>query len=117
MAGAQDLEPHQQASVLALAKAFTPTEEKTTAFGHAEPGVPQVAAFLDTAEPCLYSVYTATVLAAVDALLCWARATANEYWCAPVRAPCALGKRLTFSFTDRDGMQWRGACCCALSRT
>lgn len=48
----------------------------------------QVAAFMDAVEPCLYSVYTATVLAAIDALLCWARATSNEYWRAPTRA-CA----------------------------
>jgi hypothetical protein len=41
---------------------------------------------MDAVEPCLYSVHTATVLAAIDALLCWARATANEYWCAVTRA-------------------------------
>ena len=88
---AQEFEPHQQASILALAKACTPTEERTTAFGHPEPGVPQVAAFMDTVEPCLHSVYTATTLAAVDALLCWARNTQNEYWCAVLhleRAVC-----------------------------
>lgn len=44
--------------------------------------MPQVAAFMDAVEPCLFSVYTATVLAAVDALLAWARATSNEFWCA-----------------------------------
>lgn len=79
----QDYEPHQQAALLALAKRFVPGEAHTTAFGHVEPGVPQVAAFMDAVEPCLFSVYTATVLAAVDALLAWARATSNEFWCAP----------------------------------
>lgn len=68
--------------MLALAKVYRPSEDKTTVFGHPEPGVPQVAAFMDTAEPCLYSVDSATVLAAIDALLCWARAAGNEYWCA-----------------------------------
>jgi hypothetical protein len=36
---------------------------------------------MDAVEPCLYSVHTATVLAAVDALLAWAKATSNEFWC------------------------------------
>ena len=89
----QDFEPHQQASVLALAKACIPTEDKTTAFGHPDPGIPQVAAFMDTVEPCLYSVHTATVLAAIDALLCWARATANEYWCASAHLTGASATR------------------------
>lgn len=79
----QEYEPHQQAALLALAKRFIPGEANTTAFGHEEPGVPQVAAFMDAVEPCLFSVFTATVLAAVDALLTWARATSNEFWCAP----------------------------------
>jgi hypothetical protein len=83
----QEFEPHQQASVLALAKMCTPTEEATTVFGHPEPGVPQVAAFMDTVEPCLCSVYSATVLAAIDALLCWARATSNEFWYSPLSPP------------------------------
>ena len=88
MGRTQELEPHQQAAVLALAKRYEPGEAKTTSFGHPEPGVPQVAAFMDTAEPCLYSVYTATVLAAIDALLCWARGSGNEYWCAPCSLLC-----------------------------
>lgn len=78
----QEYEPHQQASILALAKRYTPTEAPTEAFGHAPPGVPQVAAFMDAVEPCLFSVNTATVLASVDALLTWAKATNNEFWCA-----------------------------------
>lgn len=78
----QEYEPHQQASILALAKRYTPTETPTEAFGHLPPGVPQVAAFMDAVEPCLFSVNAATVLAAVDALLTWAKATNNEFWCA-----------------------------------
>jgi hypothetical protein len=77
----QEYEPHQQASILALAKRYTPTEKPTEEFGHPAPGVPQVAAFMDAVEPCLFSVNAATVLAAVDALLTWAKATSNEFWC------------------------------------
>lgn len=78
----QEFAPHQQATVLALVKHYKPAEAKTTSFGHPEPGVPEMAAFMDTVEPCLYSVYSATTLAAIDALLCWARRSGNEYWCA-----------------------------------
>lgn len=66
--------------MLALAKRYVPSEAPMSAPGHAAPGVPQVAAFMDAAEPCLFSVHSATVLAAIDALLTWAKATGNEYW-------------------------------------